>query len=101
MKNVAFESFLKEFLSRHGLRDLVRGIASRQVAGNAIAKHRIEESSMIGSVPKYKAVVSSDWSECLSPNGPFDPISFNYPELSGQLSNIRGMRYPCLKPALA
>jgi len=43
---------------------------------------------MIGTIPKYKAVVSSDWSECLSPNGPFDPISFNYPELSGQLSSI-------------
>jgi 2-hydroxy-3-keto-5-methylthiopentenyl-1-phosphate phosphatase len=43
---------------------------------------------MIGTVPKYKAVVSSDWSECLSPNGPFDPLSFNYPELSEKLSTI-------------
>ncbi|MBI4961698.1 MAG: hypothetical protein HY913_00330 [Desulfomonile tiedjei] len=43
---------------------------------------------MIRTAPKYKAVVSSDWSECLSPNGPFDPISFNYPELTAQLSTI-------------
>jgi phosphoglycolate phosphatase-like HAD superfamily hydrolase len=43
---------------------------------------------MIGTSEKYKAVVSSDWSECLSPNGPFDPISFNYPELATELSSI-------------
>lgn len=36
----------------------------------------------------YRAVVSSDWSECLSPNGPFDPISFAYPDLSQDLSTI-------------
>lgn len=43
---------------------------------------------MIETNTKYKAVVSSDWSECLSPNGPFDPISFSYPELSEELSAI-------------
>ncbi|HTY26245.1 MAG TPA: hypothetical protein VMC85_24160 [Desulfomonilaceae bacterium] len=37
---------------------------------------------------RYKAVVSSDWSECLSPNGPFDPISFNFPELGDKLNRI-------------
>ncbi len=37
---------------------------------------------------KYKAIVSSDWSECLSPNGPFDPIAFNYPELESKLKRI-------------
>jgi 2-hydroxy-3-keto-5-methylthiopentenyl-1-phosphate phosphatase len=37
---------------------------------------------------KYKGVVSSDWSECLSPNGPFDPIAFNYPELESDLKRI-------------
>ncbi|MFC1834829.1 hypothetical protein ACFL2Q_08860 [Thermodesulfobacteriota bacterium] len=36
----------------------------------------------------YKAIFSSDWSECLSPNGPFDPISLNYPELESELSSI-------------
>ena len=36
----------------------------------------------------YKAIVSSDWSECLSPNGPFDPIWFSYPELKTDLSTI-------------
>jgi hypothetical protein len=36
----------------------------------------------------YKAIVSSDWSECLSPNGPFDPIAFNYPELESDLRRI-------------
>ncbi|MEW6351476.1 MAG: hypothetical protein AB1646_20685 [Thermodesulfobacteriota bacterium] len=37
---------------------------------------------------QYRAIVSSDWSECLSPNGPFDPISFNYPDLTDDLSQI-------------
>jgi 2-hydroxy-3-keto-5-methylthiopentenyl-1-phosphate phosphatase len=36
----------------------------------------------------YKAAISSDWSECLSPNGPFDPISFTYPELQSDLVRI-------------
>jgi hypothetical protein len=38
----------------------------------------------------YRAVVSSDWSECLSPNGPFDPISFNFPHLREELASIFG-----------
>jgi len=36
----------------------------------------------------YRAVVSSDWSECLSPNGPFDPIAFSYPALTEDLSSV-------------
>lgn len=36
----------------------------------------------------FRALFSSDWSECLSPNGPFDPISFNYPEYQEDLSRI-------------
>jgi 2-hydroxy-3-keto-5-methylthiopentenyl-1-phosphate phosphatase len=27
---------------------------------------------------KYRALISSDWNECLAPSGPFDPITFNY-----------------------
>lgn len=34
---------------------------------------------------KYKALVSSDWNECLAPSGPFDPISFTYPDLEPEL----------------
>jgi hypothetical protein len=34
---------------------------------------------------KYKAIVSSDWNECLAPSGPFDFISFNHPELTPHL----------------
>jgi 2-hydroxy-3-keto-5-methylthiopentenyl-1-phosphate phosphatase len=37
---------------------------------------------------KYKAIISSDWSECLSPSSPFDFISFNYPELTPHLERI-------------
>jgi 2-hydroxy-3-keto-5-methylthiopentenyl-1-phosphate phosphatase len=37
---------------------------------------------------KYIAIVSSDWSECLSPSGPFDFISFVFPELETDLKNI-------------
>jgi hypothetical protein len=37
---------------------------------------------------KYKAIVSSDWSECLSPSGPFDFISFTYPKLEADLKSV-------------
>ncbi len=37
---------------------------------------------------KYNALVSSDWNECLAPCGPFDPISFAYPHLAYDLSNL-------------
>ncbi len=36
----------------------------------------------------YRALVSSDWNECLAPCGPFDFISFNYPELEADLKTI-------------
>lgn len=45
-----------------------------------------EEESMISGT--YRAIISSDWSECLSPNGPFDPISFLYPDLKADLARI-------------
>jgi 2-hydroxy-3-keto-5-methylthiopentenyl-1-phosphate phosphatase len=36
----------------------------------------------------YKAIVSSDWNQCLAPCGPFDFISFSYPQLTSELENI-------------
>jgi hypothetical protein len=36
----------------------------------------------------YNGMLSSDWSQCLSPNGPFDPLIFLYPELEPDLSKI-------------
>ena len=36
----------------------------------------------------YKAIFSSDWSECLSPCSPFDCISFTYPQLTTELETI-------------
>lgn len=36
----------------------------------------------------YKAVVSSDWSECLAPCGPFDAIVFNHPHLADDLEDV-------------
>jgi 2-hydroxy-3-keto-5-methylthiopentenyl-1-phosphate phosphatase len=36
----------------------------------------------------YRALVSSDWSECLSPNGPFDPISFVHPAFESDLQDV-------------
>ena len=36
----------------------------------------------------YKAIVSSDWNECLAPCGPFDFISFNQPNIKSKLSAI-------------
>jgi hypothetical protein len=43
---------------------------------------------MSENLPQFQAMVSTDWSECLSPNGPFDPIAFNYPELEPDLGRI-------------
>ena len=37
---------------------------------------------------RFKAIVSSDWNECLAPCGPFDSISFAYPELREALTGI-------------
>lgn len=37
---------------------------------------------------RHKAIVSSDWNGCLAPCGPFDFISFNFPEIEPQLNAI-------------
>jgi hypothetical protein len=37
---------------------------------------------------KYNGMISSDWTDCLAPCGPFDPIAFAYPELEADLSGI-------------
>ena len=36
----------------------------------------------------FKAIISSDWNQCLSPCGPFDPIVYNYPDLTLDLTTI-------------
>ncbi|MCU0559340.1 MAG: hypothetical protein MUD16_04025 [Desulfobacterales bacterium] len=36
----------------------------------------------------FKAILSTDWSECLSPSGPFDFIEFSYPQLAPDLREI-------------
>ena len=37
---------------------------------------------------QYKAIVSSDWSECLAPSGPFDCLAFAHPELESDLAAV-------------
>lgn len=37
---------------------------------------------------RFKAIISSDWNECLAPCGPFDPIVYNYPGLGSELGAI-------------
>ncbi len=37
---------------------------------------------------RYRAMVSSDWNECLAPCGPFDFISYTFPGLEANLSRI-------------
>ncbi len=37
---------------------------------------------------RFQYLVSSDWSECLSPNGPFDPLIHAWPELEPDLTRI-------------
>jgi hypothetical protein len=36
----------------------------------------------------FHSILSSDWSECLSPSGPFDLIAFNFPQLEPVLNEI-------------
>ena len=36
----------------------------------------------------FTAIVSTDWSECLSPSGPFDFIAFAFPELEPELKEV-------------
>lgn len=36
----------------------------------------------------FNAILSSDWSECLSPSGPFDFIAFAYPQLEPELQEV-------------
>ncbi len=36
----------------------------------------------------YNGMISSDWSQCLSPNGPFDPLDYLYPDLKPDLTRI-------------
>lgn len=36
----------------------------------------------------YIAIVSSDWSECLAPSGPFDCLAFAHPELESDLAAV-------------
>jgi hypothetical protein len=36
----------------------------------------------------FHGILSSDWSECLSPSGPFDFIAFNFPQLEPVLNEI-------------
>ena len=43
---------------------------------------------MMTRTKKYQALISSDWSECLSPSGPFDFIEFNFPSTAPALREI-------------
>ena len=36
----------------------------------------------------YRAIISSDWNECLAPCGPFDYIAFTFPDLKPALDDI-------------
>jgi len=38
--------------------------------------------------PRFHSILSSDWSECLSPSGPFDFIAFSFPELAPELDEV-------------
>ena len=39
-------------------------------------------------MPQYRAIISSDWNECLAPCGPFDAIAFAFPELEAELEAV-------------
>jgi hypothetical protein len=44
----------------------------------------------MASLPQsaYRAILSSDWNECLAPCGPFDCIAFAFPELADALAAV-------------
>ena len=37
---------------------------------------------------QYRAILSSDWNECLAPCGPFDCMTFIYPELQNDFADV-------------
>ncbi len=43
---------------------------------------------MARQTPSFKAIISSDWSECLSPTGPFDFMAFHHPHLEPELFHV-------------
>jgi len=49
-----------------------------------------EVSCMERQIRPFRAILSSDWSECLSPSGPFDFIAFTYPQLEPELKEVFG-----------
>ncbi|OQY04998.1 MAG: hypothetical protein B6I22_08250 [Desulfobacteraceae bacterium 4572_123] len=36
----------------------------------------------------FRAIISSDWNQCLAPCGPFDPMVYTYPDLTSDLTTI-------------
>ena len=38
--------------------------------------------------PPYKAILSTDWNECLAPCGPFDCMAFIYPALASEFTAV-------------
>lgn len=36
----------------------------------------------------FRALISSDWNQCLSPCGPFDPLVFHFPERSAEIEKV-------------
>jgi len=36
----------------------------------------------------FEAIISSDWNQCLAPCGPFDPMTYSYPDLIRDLTTI-------------
>jgi hypothetical protein len=55
-----------------------------------LQKLRVHREKVIMNAKKaaFRAVVSSDWNECLAPCGPFDPLLFLYPDLGSILTDI-------------
>jgi len=39
-------------------------------------------------VEDFTGIISSDWNQCLAPCGPFDPLIYNYPELTSDVTAI-------------
>jgi 2-hydroxy-3-keto-5-methylthiopentenyl-1-phosphate phosphatase len=41
-----------------------------------------------GQRSAYRAIISSDWNECLAPCGPFDVFAFHYPHLGSDFNKV-------------
>lgn len=67
------------------------GADAAECAGDYTLIKKLLDYSRLGTgikMENFKGIISSDWNQCLAPCGPFDPIIFNYPALTSDLTAV-------------